>query len=149
MCDGLAAQGFAAVALVNNHLEPAHDAAIRAVAIDRPRVVVACPLTRRWARTLSAEFKSGACHAGQYETSIVLAAEPVLVNDAARATLPMVPISLSEGLAAGKPTFAAMGMTAAYAGAPAAATAAEGETCLLYTSPSPRDRTRSRMPSSA
>ena len=25
----------------------------------------------------------------------------------------------------------------------------EGHTCLLYTSPSPRDRTRSRMPSSA
>ena len=25
----------------------------------------------------------------------------------------------------------------------------EGMTCLLYTSPSPRDRTRSRMPSSA
>ena len=24
-----------------------------------------------------------------------------------------------------------------------------GSTCLLYTSPSPRDRTRSRMPSSA
>ena len=26
---------------------------------------------------------------------------------------------------------------------------ADGRTCLLYTSPSPRDRTRSRMPSSA
>ena len=26
---------------------------------------------------------------------------------------------------------------------------AEAESCLLYTSPSPRDRTRSRMPSSA
>ena len=26
---------------------------------------------------------------------------------------------------------------------------AEGNACLLYTSPSPRDRTRSRMPSSA
>ena len=26
---------------------------------------------------------------------------------------------------------------------------ADGGTCLLYTSPSPRDRTRSRMPSSA
>ena len=25
----------------------------------------------------------------------------------------------------------------------------KGEACLLYTSPSPRDRTRSRMPSSA
>ena len=29
------------------------------------------------------------------------------------------------------------------------ATATQGTTCLLYTSPSPRDRTRSRMPSSA
>ena len=27
--------------------------------------------------------------------------------------------------------------------------AGTGKTCLLYTSPSPRDRTRSRMPSSA
>ena len=27
--------------------------------------------------------------------------------------------------------------------------AADGSACLLYTSPSPRDRTRSRMPSSA
>ena len=27
--------------------------------------------------------------------------------------------------------------------------AAWGDVCLLYTSPSPRDRTRSRMPSSA
>ena len=27
--------------------------------------------------------------------------------------------------------------------------ASKGSTCLLYTSPSPRDRTRSRMPSSA
>ena len=26
---------------------------------------------------------------------------------------------------------------------------AKGKACLLYTSPSPRDRTRSRMPSSA
>ena len=30
-----------------------------------------------------------------------------------------------------------------------ASTAYEIKTCLLYTSPSPRDRTRSRMPSSA
>ena len=32
---------------------------------------------------------------------------------------------------------------------PAAEIAESSETCLLYTSPSPRDRTRSRMPSSA
>ena len=29
------------------------------------------------------------------------------------------------------------------------ARASKGTSCLLYTSPSPRDRTRSRMPSSA
>lgn len=124
--DGLLAQGFAHVCLVNNHLEPDHDLAVRAVA--RPGTVsVACPLTRRWARTLSAEFKSGACHAGRYETSIVQAAAAGLVDETARAALPEVPISLSEKLKAGVSTFAAMGMDRAYAGAPAAATASEGE----------------------
>ena len=97
ICDGLVGSGIHHVCLVNNHLEPAHDAAVRAAASDAARggrVSVACPLSRRWARTLSAEFKSGACHAGQYETSIVLAAAPSLVDDAVRATLSAVPISL-------------------------------------------------------
>lgn len=128
VADGLLAQGIAHVCLVNNHLEPEHDAAVRAVATGRAgRVSVACPLTRRWARTLSAEFKSGACHAGRYETSIVQAAAPSLVDESARAALPEVPISLSEQLKAGISTFAAMGMERAYAGAPAAATAGEGD----------------------
>jgi creatinine amidohydrolase len=125
--DGLLAQGFAHVCLVNNHLEPDHDAAVRAVVREGRSVSVACPLTRRWARTLSAEFKSGACHAGRYETSIVQAAAPSLVDESARAALPEVPISLSEKLKAGVTTFAAMGMDRAYAGAPAAATASEGD----------------------
>jgi creatinine amidohydrolase len=116
------------VCLVNNHLEPAHDAAIRAVLDGRAgKVSVACPLTRKWARTLSPEFKSGACHAGQYETSIVMAAAPELVDDAVRATLQPVPIRLSEKLAAGVSTFTQMGMELAYAGNPAAATVEEGE----------------------
>ena len=34
-------------------------------------------------------------------------------------------------------------------GGPDAATASPGEPCLLYTSPSPRDLSTSRMPSSA
>ncbi len=133
VAEGLLAQGFVHVCLVNNHLEPAHDAAVRAAATgdrrDR-RVSVACPLTRRWARTLSDEFKSGACHAGRYETAIVLAATPALVDEAARAALPAISISLSEQLQAGVTTFAAMGMDRAYTGAPAAATAGEGEVQL-------------------
>lgn len=129
--DGLLATGFRHVCLVNNHLEPAHDRAVRA-AIDGlgDRASVACPLTRRWARTLSDEFKRGECHAGRYETAIVMAQAPELVDDAARAALPEVPISLSDALSRGVDTFAAMGMARAYAGAPAAATAAEGEDLL-------------------
>ena len=128
VCDGLVAQGLRHVCLVNNHLEPAHDDAIRAVLAGREgKVSVACPLTKKWARTLSAEFKSGACHAGQYETSIVMAAAPELVDEVMRTQLQPVPISLSEKLQAGVSTFTGMGMELAYAGNPAAATIEEGE----------------------
>jgi creatinine amidohydrolase len=127
-CDGLLAFGIRHVCLVNNHLEPAHDAAIRAVIAGREgKVSVACPLTKKWARTLSPEFKSGACHAGQYETSIMMAAAPEMVDQAMRGVLPAVPISLSKKLAEGVGTFIDMGMELAYAGDPAAATVAEGE----------------------
>jgi creatinine amidohydrolase len=126
--DGLLGSGIRHVCLVNNHLEPAHDKAVRAVLAGREtRVSYACPLEKKWARTLSAEFKSGACHAGRYETSIVMAAAPELVTEALRQRLPAVPISLSEQLKAGVMTFEAMGMQLAYAGDPAAATVEEGE----------------------
>jgi creatinine amidohydrolase len=127
--DGLLATGVAHVCLVNNHLEPAHDRAVAAAVADLPagRASVACPLRKRWARTLSAEFKQGACHAGQYETSLLLALAPELVDEAAAAALPEVPISLSDKLAAGITDFAGMGLDRAYAGAPARATAREGD----------------------
>ena len=128
VCDGLLASGIRHVCLVNNHLEPAHDAAIRAVLEGRDRrVSVACPLVKRWARTLSAEFKSGQCHAGRYETSIMMAAAPELVVEALRTRLPAVPISLSDKLREGVMTFEAMGMQTAYAGDPASASIEEGE----------------------
>ena len=132
VCDGLLASGVRHVCLVNNHLEPAHDAAVRAAAEGREpgKVSVACPLTKKWARTLSAEFKSGACHAGQYETSIVMAAAPEFLDESVRTRLPAVPISLSEKLRAGVTTFAEMGMSAAYSGAPAAASVEEGDALI-------------------
>jgi creatinine amidohydrolase len=120
--------GASHVSVVNNHLEPAHDAAVRAAVAEFPpaRVSVACPLARRWGRTLSDEFKRGACHAGEYETSIVQAANPEAVREDIRAALPDVDVSLSERLAAGIVTFRAMGLERAYAGAPARAHAAHG-----------------------
>jgi creatinine amidohydrolase len=129
--EGYLAAGFAHVCLVNNHLEPAHDAAVRAAVEGLPgSASVACPLARRWARTLSAEFKSGACHAGEYETSLLLAAAPEAVDRAAASALPDLSTSLSAGIAAGATTFRAMGLDRAYTGAPARATAAEGEEML-------------------
>jgi creatinine amidohydrolase len=121
------ADGWSHVCLVNNHLEPAHDEAVRAATLGLPigRASVACPLTRRWGRTLSDEFKRGNCHAGRYETSLVLATG-AQVRTAAGA-LPPLDVSLSDGIRAGKTTFAAMGLDRAYTGSPADATAAEGE----------------------
>ncbi len=120
-------QGAAHVCLVNNHLEPAHDQAVREAAkqFSSRQVSVACPLTRKWGRTLSAEFKSGACHAGQYETSLVLSADAGLVREVYRG-LPALAHSLSEAIAAGKHTFIEAGMVDAYTGAPSAASAQEG-----------------------
>lgn len=121
------ADGWAHVCVVNNHLEPAHDAAVREAAEGHPegRVSVACPLTRRWGRTLSDEFKRGDCHAGRYETSLVLAARRA-VRDVSR-ELPSLGISLAEAIKQGKDRFVDIGMTRAYTGAPAEATREEGE----------------------
>ena len=129
---GYLATGFSHVCLVNNHLEPAHDAAVRAAVSGFPagRASVACPLSRRWGRTLSPEFKSGACHAGRYETSLVLAAAPATVDTAAASALPDLEVSLSDGIKAGKHSFRAMGLDQAYTGAPARASAAEGADLL-------------------
>jgi creatinine amidohydrolase len=123
----LLATGFAHVCFVNNHLEPAHDAAVRAAIEGLPKgaASVACPLTRRWGRTLSDEFKRGDCHAGRYETSLVLAAGAHVRPEFGE--LPTLGLSLSDAIRYGKTTFAEIGMERAYTGAPRDATFAEGE----------------------
>lgn len=129
---GLLDDGVDHVCLVNNHLEPQHDQAVRASAesFGDTSVSVATPLKRKWARTLSEEFKKGECHAGKYETSILLAVAPDRVDDEQRAELSENPVSLSDKLREGISDFAEMGLTDAYAGAPAAASAEHGHEML-------------------
>lgn len=122
--ENLQKQGFSHVCLVNNHLEPAHDDAVRAAIAGNVHASCACPLERRFARTLSDEFKKGECHAGRYETSLVLAANQ---DAGGYQKLAPVPVSLSDGIRAGKKTFLEMGMSRAYAGAPSEASAEEGD----------------------
>lgn len=119
------ADGVGHVCIVNNHLEPAHDSAVRAAVAGVPHASVACPLTRRWGRTLSEEFRRGNCHAGEYETSLALAAGESV--RARFATLAEVETSLSDGIRSGKHSFAEMGLDQAYTGAPARASSEEGE----------------------
>ena len=119
-------QGLPRIVLVNNHFEPAHLITLRrAVETLNGRggqVALLDLVRRRHAQRLTEEFRSGECHAGRYETSLVLADRPELVDQAVMRELPHVPISLTT--AAGG--FKEMGMTEAYCGAPATATAEEG-----------------------
>lgn len=119
----------ACLALANAHLDPAHLRSVH-VAVERLRqqLPTAFPdLTRRnLARRLTEEFRSGACHGGRFEGSVVLAARPDLVREEVRAGLSPVPISLSEAIRERKRRFEEAGMDHAYCGDPAAATAEEG-----------------------
>jgi creatinine amidohydrolase len=128
---GASRAGFLGVVLCNAHLEPENIAALRA-AVDQARaagVKVAFPdVTRKpHALELGDEFKSGACHAGSYETSLVMAASPFLVQEDLARGLPPNPVSLSVAIKEGKKTFLEAGGPRAYFGDPAAATASEGD----------------------
>jgi creatinine amidohydrolase len=124
IAERLLADGWGHVSFVNNHLEPAHDTAVREAAAGL-RASVASPLTRRWGRTLTDEFKRGDCHAGRYETSLVIAAGGPVKDE--HRVLPAVGVSLAAAIRAGKNRFREIGMDRAYTGAPAEATREEGE----------------------
>jgi creatinine amidohydrolase len=126
-------QGFTHVCLINHHLEPGQLKMLGLVrkgitenygpgAISYPEVV-----SRRWGAKLGDEFRSGACHAGSYEGSLVLAATPELVDMEAAKKLPEVPISLSSAIKDGQETFLEAGAEHAYTGRPGEASAQEGE----------------------
>lgn len=127
----LQAQGFSCLALANSHFDPANVAMLReaAVEIHALGLPVAFPdfTGRALAQTLTSEFISGACHAGQFETSLVMADRLDLVDDAARRALANNPASLVAAFAKGAITFAEAGGPDAYFGDPRGATAAEGE----------------------
>lgn len=126
----VAKQGFRAVCLVNAHLEPQHRFALRD-AVEAATQLAACPVgladpaDARFAATLTEEFASGSCHAGRYETSLVIAAGG-RVLDEARGALPNHPLDLIARIKGGAKSFADAGADRAYCGDPSAATAGEG-----------------------
>ncbi len=134
-CKAIKGMGFTRVAIFSGHLEPGHVACLRAVARDY-QAATGEPLVyfdktrRRHVQRLTPEFQSGSCHAGQYETSIVLAARPELVKtDIARA-LPAHVVPMHLKIQAGARDFLECGMDRAYCGDPSAASAEEGRDTL-------------------
>ena len=127
----LARHSFRLLALANAHLDPAHLTALHEavkLASDARLLPIVFPdLTRKpWGSRLGDEFRSGACHAGQFETSIVLTEHPAAVRENLRQSLAPNPRSLSDAIRAGKQTFEQAGGPRAYFGDPAAASADEG-----------------------
>ena len=128
---GVRRAGVATLAIANAHFDPAHLRALRgAVAAIRTAGTVRAvfpDVTRRpWGGRLTAEFRSGACHAGRYEGSIVLARSPERVREEVMRELEDNPVSLPAAFADGATDFVAAGGPRAYFGNPAGATAEEG-----------------------
>lgn len=120
------------LALANAHLDPSHLGAIYAAVeqirgVGEPTVIFPDVTRKPWALRLTEEFKSGACHAGRYEGSVVMARRPDLVRNEVRRQLPENPRSLSVAIRDGIDSFASAGGPDAYFGDPAAATQEEGD----------------------
>ncbi|SFB14982.1 creatinine amidohydrolase [Amycolatopsis marina] len=133
VCTALVEQGLHRVLLVNNHFEPEHvetlRRAVRTMEVRHGVHIGHLDLVRRrHAAQLTPEFRAGECHAGRYETSLLLAERPELVDATSMRTLPRVRVNIPAAVANGKSTFEAMGMGQAYCGAPAEASGAEGST---------------------
>lgn len=131
VCLGLFRAGFTRVCLVNAHLEPAHTATLREAAelatSSGAKAVVADPTEKRFGRTLTDEYKRGECHAGSYETSLVLAEFADQVREERRSALAPVRINLAQKMLEGVRTFVEAGAVDAYFGDPAQASSEEGE----------------------
>lgn len=129
IADSLRQQEITTLAIANAHLDPAHLASLRAVAAEPPagtRIVFLDLTRRRVAERLTDEFRTGACHAGRFEGSIVRAERPELYREQVAEGLEPNPSSLSDAIRDGRETFEEAGGPRAYFGWPAEATADEG-----------------------
>lgn len=145
--------GVRRIVFCNAHLEPEHIEVIRGVILDhqeigdtKAQVIFPDHTRRKPAALLSAEFQSGECHAGEYETSIVQAVDPQAVREQTRRALPAVTIGLLKGMAEGKTTFASMGAEECYCGDPAAATPGHGQEQLAVLATLVVDACRTAWP---
>jgi creatinine amidohydrolase len=128
IAENLAAQSIRLLCIVNSHLEPDHIQAIEEFCRSCDKLPVLFPdkTKKPWGSLLTKEFKQGACHAGSYETSLVLSARDDLVRPE-RSQLPPNPVNLAKLMKEGVKSFREAGADQAYFGDPAGASKQEGE----------------------
>jgi len=115
------AESVSPLVLVNNHFEPEQVETLRETGLPL------LDLTRRAnAERLTEEFRSGSCHAGRYETSLILADRPELVRADRMQALEELHVDMPAAIRAGRTDFVAMGMEEAFCGSPADSSAEEG-----------------------
>ncbi|MEX2194906.1 MAG: creatininase family protein [Thermoleophilaceae bacterium] len=125
-------QGIRHLMVVNNNHQPEHVAAIYGAIADAPDpfslhyMDVTHPARERRAQVPQA-YRKNDLHAGRYETSLMLATDPTLVDEEVRRSLPPLPIDLIEKIRTGQTSIDDIGADRAYIGFPADASAAEGE----------------------
>jgi len=140
VCLSLVADGMDKICLFNSHFEPVHVTciydAIQHVEEKTGAKVLFTDITRkRYSSRLTDVFQMGQSHADKYETSIMMAIDPSLVNEERRKSLPYLPINLVEKIFnEGLDDFQAFGMPEAYCGNPAEASVEEGEKILKLLS---------------
>jgi creatinine amidohydrolase len=131
----LAYQEYRAIVCCNAHLEPAHVQAVQNACRDaasKSTKPVLSPDQRRpeISVRLGDEFHAGSRHAGAYETSIVMAAQPESVRMDKLAELEPVWIDLPARLKDGARTFLDAGSELGYFGDPRSASAEWGHQLL-------------------
>ena len=115
------AEAVSPLVLVNNHFEPEQVETLRETGLPL------LDLTRRAnAERLTEEFRSGSCHAGRYETSLILADRPELVRADRMQALEELHVDMPAAIRAGRTDFVAMGTEEAFCGSPADSSAEEG-----------------------
>src|SRR5437773_5017920 len=138
----LSHQGFRLLALANVHLDPEHvtalNEAVKVAQADRLLPIIFPDLTRKpWGTRLGEEFKSGACHAGRFETSIVLREQADAVRDEVRQSLAPNPQSPPQGIKPGRPPSEPAGGRRPYSGDPGGPTGEEGARRMAGRGPLP------------
>ena len=135
LAKGLEKQGALKLVLISPHVDPANLKALHAAleaTKDMPKLKVIFPdITKKpWVDRLPDEFKKGGAHAGNFETSMMMAAKTKAVRESERIKLTKVEVDLGAKIKGGAKSFEECGGDFAYFGDPAGATKDEGDRCL-------------------